>query len=206
MNHDKYRYTRYWDDKGNPWHLDDLHIDVLHKLALASPRGSTICEIGCCRGASTSGFVEALEQREDLRLLLFDPDETPQLRRLLAESPARDRITFYQEPAWARLRQACQLIFIDGHHGWPALADLALALTLGCDTIVLHDTQATGPRAKKLHHGSILAATLLRNATERRSWEDADKRPNQRTHRGLLVSFPHRQERVKEHWAWSALH
>ena len=196
MDHSSYGFTRFFDKRGRPWHTDDRHIDTLHELAVASPLNSLLCEIGCWMGASTSAFIEAMKLRKDLRLLLFDIQITSQLLRLVDESGVADRVEIRQHPAYKAMTEAAQLVFIDGDHGWPAVADLAVCLAMGCRVIALHDTNGYNPKVQKACQGSILAAGILKRSPGRKHWEDCRGRKGEQTHRGLLVSWPREEEWV----------
>ena len=187
------------------WEIDERHIEFLHQLAIASPKGSVICEIGSLRGSSTSAFVEALSLRPDLFLHIYETYTTPELVRLLenTEEAVKRRIFFYHRasydmnhgPLSAKNYEGPRpnLVFIDGDHKWPAVADLGLCLTRGCGVICLHDTQRYSPRSWKICFGSILAAEILRKAPDRTYWEDKEKRVGENTHRGFLVSYPEKE-------------
>ena len=200
MDHSPYKFTEYFDEKGSGWHADKRHINILHNLSMASPLNSLLCEIGCCNGASTSAFIEAMKRRKDLRLLLFDIKITKELLRLVNESGVADRVEIREHPVYDSLTDTAQLVFIDGNHGWPALADLAVCLVLECGVIVLHDTNGYSPAMRKHQHGSILAAKVLKQSSKRIFWEDCQKREGERTHRGFLVSWP-----KEENWPCSVL-
>ena len=194
MNHSCYKFTEFFDEKGHMWHLDKRHIDILYDLAISLPQDSLICEIGCCRGASTSAFIEAMKLRKDLYLLLFDIKITTELLRLVNESGVKNRVEIRECPAYENMVETAQLVFIDGNHGWPALADLSICLTLDCTIIVLHDTNGYSPAIRKHQHGSILASKVLKRSHNRSYWEDYKRRKGEKTHRGLLVSWPKEEE------------
>ncbi len=200
MDHSPYGFTRFFDGKERAWHTDERHIDTLHELAVASPLNSLLCEIGCWMGASTSAFIEAMKLRKDLRLLLFDIQITPELLRLVDESGVANRVEIRQYPAYEAMAETVQLVFIDADHKWPALADLAVCLAMGCRVIVLHDTNGYSSSARAQSLGSILAAKILKRSPGRVHWEDCRRRKGERTHRGLLVSWPKEEE-----WVCSAL-
>lgn len=201
MDHAPYEFTRQ-PDNAKAWHIDIRHVDVLHVLALALPRGSTICEIGSWKGASASAFIEAMAQREDLRLVIHDIEIQPELYKVLNfRGPlVAHRVTVDVKPAYESMDSPADLVFIDGDHKWPALADLAVCLAMRCKVIVLHDTNGYSPQARKVAHGSCLAARILKRSPGRKYWEDCKRRKGERTHRGLLVSWPREEE-----WVCSAL-
>jgi hypothetical protein len=76
------------------------------------------------------------------------------------------------------------LVFIDGDHRWPALADLATALALKTPVIAMHDTNSLTAGIESCW-GSEMAASILREAPGRLWSEDKEKREGQHTQRGF---------------------
>jgi hypothetical protein len=203
MNHSNYLHTRRFI-KGQPWFVDTRHINILHELALALPQNAHICEVGSFCGASTSAFIEALHKRPDLTLTIHETKVLPDLLQTVDTygPTVKDRVAINQFPLYGRCPKSYDLVFIDGDHGWPALADLSWCLTADCGVLALHDTHGTGPKSRKVAHGSILAANFLRHCSSRGFWEDYAKRKNEWTDRGFVVSW--RTE--KDSWVCSVLH
>jgi len=187
MDHSKYEYTRKGKD-GEPWNTDIRHISILYRLSLALPLDSLIVEIGSWRGATATAYLEAMRWRPDLRLRLYETNIKKPLRHLIWKSGAtiRNRVDLRGKAAWDDLVEPAALAYIDGDHGWPALADLATCLAAKCHVIAAHDTYLDWPVA----HGSRLLGTLLRTAAGRHYYEDHETRPGERTDRGFIVSWP----------------
>ena len=184
IDHSKYAYTR---DQDRPWSTDLRHIDILYRLSLALPPDSLIVEIGCWRGATATAYLEAMRYRQDLRLRLYDIKLRKQLKHLVWKSGpnVRDRVEIVDQPCWHDLSDPAALAFIDADHGWPALADLASCLAVGCRVIAAHDVHYDSPEA----HGSRLLGDILRASHYRRYYEDYEVRPGEWTERGFIVSW-----------------
>lgn len=184
VDHSKYEFTRRFYE-GLPFHTDDRHIDILYRLALNCPQNSLIVEIGSYMGATATAYVEAMRVRKDLRLRLYDIKIRKQLSALLKRAQMPDRIEVLEKPIWCHLREPAELVFIDGNHEWPALADLAICLATGCRVIAAHDTRYQSKDA----HGSRMLGEILRNVQGRQHYEDFKKREGEWTDRGFLVSW-----------------
>jgi hypothetical protein len=186
----KYQYTK----EKKLWAMDDLHILLLrHALTLDTgipPLQRTCVEIGSYRGRSTVAFIHALETGDIGQLHIIEPTPTPELRRVITETPAAPRIQLHTRPYWEIRPHANHLVLIDGDHRWPAIADTLTALTLQAPIIAMHDTHnfPTVPAC----WGAALAGDQLRQHTARHPWEDHQHRPGTNTFRGFLLSatFP----------------
>lgn len=185
-----YAHCREFQPDGSPFHMDDHHVSILHDIAMALPQGAVIAEIGSRNGYSTAAFLEALKLRPDLKLHIIEIEQTRILQELIIKSGVRDRIVQHDYPSDQSLEYA-DLVLIDGNHTIPgALTDLTRALVMGCDAIVLHDTQTEWKTEIEGCEGSALAGRLLRDSPQRLCWEDSELREGQLTERGLLVSWP----------------
>lgn len=176
-------FTRYaWLLDHSSWHMDDVHVQMLHDLVLEH-RPATVMEIGSYRGRSAVAYFAALDAGADFHLHLVEPRPQPTLLQLIEESGHADRVTLHRTGSWD-LGIPADFVFIDGHHGWPALADALSALTLGAQVIAFHDTCAWEHGADTTW-GCHLAAKLLRGAVGRQWHEDAEPRAWMKTERGF---------------------
>lgn len=168
-----------------PYNMDVLHIERLFQIcARVQPR--SVIEIGSYRGASTSAFIEALNAGHIEKLTIFELHSTPELQQTIAQAAKPELVScnwrpYYETPVYA------DLILIDGDHGWPALADLAAALSQGVPHIVLHDSNTVELGLKDCW-GSHLACQILKASDCYTIYEDKEKRPGMHTDRGMLYA------------------
>jgi hypothetical protein len=180
-------YSFAFDDHNPPLCMDRRHVEDLHNLAMRVPKRGIVVEIGCGRGASTSAFVEALNTGADFQLHVVDPSPRPEFNRVIALCSKIENIVVHQMRSENFRLPACDLWFIDGDHGWPAVADCMNALVSKARVIAMHDTRSYMHGMKDCF-GSYLVAEALRADTARTWDEDAVVRRGEWTHRGFGVS------------------
>ena len=169
-----------------PYNMDPLHIEKLYQIcSIVKPK--SVIEIGSFKGASTSAFIEALNAGHIESLAIFELHSTPELQKTIEQAKDQTSVTcnwhpYYDTPMYA------DLVLIDGDHGWPALADLAAALSMGVPTIVLHDSNTVNMGLKDCW-GSQLACQILKASSLYECWEDKEKRPGMHTERGMFVGW-----------------
>lgn len=175
---------------GSMMPMDILHIHLLHLTAgldTGTPPGEKVAvEVGSHRGASTAALVEALNLGLIGRLHVVELRENECLSRVLAMAKEPERITWHRRPYWELEIGPADLVFIDGDHKWPAVADTLRALTWGAKVIAMHDSQSY-PEISGTW-GAKLAAGCLKDLPGRTVFEDAERREGMKTERGFLVS------------------
>ena len=80
------------------------------------------------------------------------------------------------------------MIFIDGDHGKPAIADIEKALLHRIPIICLHDTNGIAAGYPNCF-GSVKAGEMLRESGRYHILEDKKAREGERTHRGFMAGF-----------------
>lgn len=177
------------DTKG--WSMDLLHIRILRAACELDtgirPHLRSAVEIGAFRGRSTAALIDALENHIIGELHVVEVKPTPELRRLIIDSPASAHIHLHTRPFWELDLGINHLAFIDGDHRWPALADALACLTREIPIIALHDSHSHLIPIPGTW-GAHTAANILRQSTSRHTWEDHEKRPGLRTDRGFFIS------------------
>lgn len=189
MKPDLAKYKKHWTDlNGEAMTTDVVHLAQLWAI-VEDQKPKRIVEVGSYRGGSACLWVEALEQGLTQEVHLFDLVIRDELRELVNNSSKRDRIVIHDYPYY-RFPLASDFIFIDGDHGWGALADFLAAVTMDIPLIAAHDSHAH--QANDLYSdcwGSWLACNLMRQSRRHNTWEDAKWRPGTRTERGLFISI-----------------
>lgn len=180
-------WTKYGLDPNTgdpPMAMDYRHVAMLHAAILkAKPR--TAVEIGSHKGHSLVAFLEAMDELPEMELHVFEPHITPELTAAIYASGHSQRVTARPWSVWDSDLKP-DLVFIDGDHGLPALADLAWCLARMVPVIAMHDTR-TKCRIRECW-GAAVAANLLRDMPSRKWWEDHEDRPGEWTWRGFGVS------------------
>jgi Methyltransferase domain len=177
-----YLYTR--DGTNNA--IDYYHAQLLFIAAGLQGEGIKAAEIGCYRGASTSALVEALNQGIISELHLFEPSPQPELRRLIAQCSAPEKIFLHTVSSWDKIELAVDFVFIDGDHRWAAFADVLHAQAWGAKVIAMHDTAAYANGIGAW--GAWSAGQCLRRIPGWDHFEHAEKMDGQQTQRGFLVA------------------
>jgi hypothetical protein len=165
-----------------PMHMDEGHVLMLQAL-IEEHSPKVAVEIGSHDGVSTQAFLDALDSGFIEQFHIIELHITPALQARIDACKAKDRITVHLKPYW-EARIEADLVFIDGDHRWPALADLATALALKTPVIAMHDTNSLTAGIESCW-GSEMAASILREAPGRLWSEDKEKREGQHTQRGF---------------------
>lgn len=183
------------DTRNPPWAIDLRHANIL-RAVVEKIRPKVVMEIGSHKGHSTAAFVKALDACPDTILHLVEPAPTPELHALLQRSPHKQRIVLHTENSWETGLRA-DMVFIDGDHGWPCMADLSHALCAGTPVIAVHDTQSHGLGIGGCE-GAQKAADILRAASGRTWVCDEVKREGEYTHRGFGISATKHTAGIRE--------
>ena len=180
---EKYRFTL---DGENA--MDEYHIHLLHAAAMLPSSGdeNIAVEIGSYRGASTSALIEAINKGALTHLHIIEVCPNRALNRVIESCRFPERVTLHTRPSWELSVPRADLVFIDGDHKWPAVADTLWALTRGARIICMHDSRSW-PRLPKCW-GAHMGARLLEDVPGRQVFEDAVDRPTMATFRGFFVS------------------
>lgn len=185
------KYQKHWRDPfvgGEAWTTDLVHMASLWAV-IEEHRPKRIVEIGSYMGGSACLWVEALEQGIAQEVHLFEPFVRPELVDLVNGSSKAQHITIHNY-SYYDFPIPCDFLWIDGDHGWHALADFMAALTMDVPVIAAHDSHAH--QANDLYSdcwGSWLACNILRQSKRHYHYEDHASRPGCRTERGLFISI-----------------
>jgi len=167
-----------------PWHMDAIHIQQLYRMC-ERIRPRTVVEVGSFKGASTSAFIEAMQDGLIEHLTIHEPVPNGDLASVMLNAMADKRATwesasYYDRPTYA------DLILIDGDHEAGAVADTLAALCMGCPHIVMHDSNS---HTLGIGCHGVRQAVQLLKAHDGRKWcEDITERAGMHTQRGLFYS------------------
>jgi len=170
---------------GGDWSMDRGHGEwMLTVLRALEPR--CVLEIGCHLGVSTTAIVKAYDDGCVDQVHLIDVQLRPTVLAM-----ARPGVTFHERPsveALPEIRPGGDLVaVIDGDHSLACVSrELPLVLDKGPMAIIAHDVTAEAAGYQQCD-----GARWLWEELQRRGWfchVDCRRRPNAKTHRGLLVA------------------
>ncbi len=171
------------DTKKPPMSMDLRHVEMLKDLLLAT-KPAVAVEIGSFKGHSTTAFLKAMEDLPDMQFHIVELAPTPELLKMIE---GRKNITLHRKAYWDLDIPGAGLVFVDGSHEWPALADTLTCLAQNVPVIAFHDTQAQAHGIPGCW-GSALASKITSSSPSRFWYEDSEKREGEWTHRGFGVS------------------
>jgi len=127
------------DDIGSMMYMDELHVLLLHELAMAVCLHHVI-EVGCWDGFSTSAFVAAQRAAMPMQLTCVDVNIRPKLFETLKKSPGQWRAWQTYSANALRQSEMYDVAVIDGDHSLSTVQEEArIVLGRNTGTIILHD-------------------------------------------------------------------
>lgn len=168
-----------------PMFMDEVHLKMLRDL-LGTHRPKRVMEIGSHKGVSTQVFLDALDDGLIEKLIIVEPVVTPELQARVTQWSKRSRrgiARIENSPSWEIL-EPVDFVLIDGHHGWPAYADLAQAIALKTPIIAMHDTASFSAGIESCH-GSEGAWRILKACPDYACLEHREKTEGAWTERGF---------------------
>jgi hypothetical protein len=169
-------------DASWPMFMDQFHLNLLKGL-LSTHRPKKVMEIGSHKGVSTQVFLDALDEGLIQELVVVEPVITPELKERISKCKKRDKVRIETESSWEIL-EPVDFVLIDGHHGWPAYADVAQAIALKTPVIAMHDVASFSAGIESCH-GSEGAWQVLKACGDYLCAEDSKKREGMWTERGF---------------------
>lgn len=175
--------AKYPIPEGHGWAIDARHRDWL-RAELLTGRHRRVLEIGSHMGYSTQAFLDALRAGTVDEVHLCEPNPTPELLALIADTPA----VLHRCRSVELLTRDCRwdLVFLDGDHSARVVTKEAeLLIGAKVPVVFAHDTNAAG-RYPRCEGPSLLRAAFT--AAGYRCTEDAEFRPGERTDRGMMLA------------------
>ena len=185
---------------GGDWSMDLVHCEwMLAVLRVLEPR--CVIEIGCHMGVSTTAILHAYDQGCVDELHLIDVNIRPSVRRM-----ARPGVVFHElrsVEALPEIRPGGGLaVVIDGDHSLACVQqELPLVLDKGPMVIIAHDVTSEAAGYQQCD-----GARWLWEELQSRGWScyvDSRRRPNAKTHRGLLIASRSVVDGVAVREAWA---
>lgn len=148
---------------------------------LTTARFRKVLEIGCYNGASTSAFVQAINDGANFELHLCDPHFRDGLKRTVGM--CKRRVFLHERRSLDVIDRSFDFIFVDGDHSYENVREeVALLLKHNVRSVVAHDTHE--PHCE----GSVYLAETYRASRGHLCLEDALPRPGEWTHRGFFFA------------------
>jgi predicted O-methyltransferase YrrM len=168
--------------------MDKRHVYLLHDILHSWPFQNAL-EIGSFNGASSTAFVEAINEGSPMTATFCDVCPTHSLMDVAryCRFPARARIT--KQPSCEVLDsgEPYDFILVDGNHDAESVAKELMRLIVRKPLCVMaHDTSAT-----ETGYPACEGAKLLKDTFRSMNWEcleDSDRRGGERTERGLFFA------------------
>jgi hypothetical protein len=165
-----------------PMFMDQFHLNMIRAL-LERYKPSKVMEIGSHKGVSTQIFLDALDDGLIQELIIVEPQITQELKDRASKCKKRHLVRMETSSSWEIL-EPVDFVLIDGHHGWPAYADVAQAIALKTPIIAMHDTSSFSAGIESCH-GSEGAWGILKACISYDCTEDKEKRDGMWTERGF---------------------
>jgi hypothetical protein len=180
-----------------PAWMDFRHAFFLYRLVCLG-MFRNILEVGCYDGASTSAFLQAINDGHNFHLTLCEP----YVRPVLVETVSRcnRKPTLVQRDSLNVIDKSFDLVLVDGDHRTVQVArEVGLCLFHDIATIVAHDTSAFHIPGCE---GSVFLGKVFKNHPDFCCLEDNLKRDGEFTERGFLFATKNKQlfEEAKPIW------
>jgi len=166
---------------------------ILYNILLSN-RYARVLEIGSYYGASTTAFIEALDQGCQFELHLCDICFKDIVRRLCEKHFVEGKVFFHECASSDYLMKApaFDFAFLDGSHIAEHLQDEFELLSMqNTETYVLHDTRTQLlPESKYTpwFDGPLLISNKLKSSPDWLCLEDSIDRQGEQTKRGLFFA------------------
>lgn len=190
-------YAKYGIDDSHLWSMDRRHAEFV-KAVITSLKPDVAVEVGCHLGVSTLAILEAVVP--DVHLI--DPGITPSVRAMAGDYGAK----LYEEASRTALPKIPPsdnlLVLLDGDHSYGVVSEelsIIERMTPLPRVIVSHDVTSM------LSDGGCAGCIWLWHVLQAAGWccfVDAMPRPNERTHRGLLVATRRPSDHAAVAAAW----
>ena len=178
----------------NPaWAMDIRHIMILYNILLASPY-RRVLEIGSHYGASTTAFIEALNQGCQFELHLCDIEFLDSVHRLCFDQHQHGRVFYHEMPSARFLPDAPPFDFalVDGSHIAEHVQDDFEYLSMNnTGSYLLHDVRTQLlPESKEepWYDGPLFLRNRLLASPDWMCIEDCVDRKKELTKRGILFA------------------
>lgn len=194
------KWKKYGIDDQHLWSMDARHAEFV-KAAIKSLKPESVVEVGCHLGVSTLAILEAGVPQAHL----IDPHITPSVRQMAEDYGA----TVYEEFSRTALPKVPlsdnMIVLLDGDHTYDVVleeAELLDRMNPSPRAIISHDVTSV------LGHGGAgcEGCCWLWHVLQAAGWlcfVDALPRPDERTHRGLLIATRSPADYVAVVKAWN---
>lgn len=178
---------RHWAGLPTEWEMDPRHVQLI-ETALRSGKYRRVAEIGCFRGYSSKAILAAAKAGAVDEIHLIDINVTPELRSLVGSSGLDGKVHLHEAKSVDVLPGLqVDAVIVDGDHRLePVRQEVQIIERSQARLVIAHDTNATA-----VGHADCEGAAYLKTRLAQLGWrctEDAERRPGERTERGLLIA------------------
>ncbi len=172
-----------------PMAMDERHIFIIHEILKAWPFTSAL-ELGSFRGASSTAFVEAINDGASMHATFCDVNLTDELRAVIDHCKHQEQIHLARMPSWSLLRtlKHYDFILVDACHDMASVRkemdELLLKLPL---CVMAHDTNATASGYPAAEGAEMLKREFMKTPGYC-CVEDCRVRAGEETQRGLFFA------------------
>jgi predicted O-methyltransferase YrrM len=169
--------------------MDERHVAMLHGVLSGWPFKNAL-ELGSFRGASSTAFVEAINNGSPMVATFCDAEPTESLWSVVRNCSQPGRVRVTADLSWHVLEspETFDFVLVDANHDLESVTlELERLLIRKPLCVMAHDTNATRmgyPKAEGAHH-------LKRTFQQHDDYyciEDAARREGEQTERGLFLA------------------
>lgn len=168
--------------------MDKRHIYLMYEI-LRLGWNSTL-EIGCYNGASSTAFIEALNNGYVKQATFCEVSVRPSLLSVLKNAKDPSKVRLSKSPSWQVLDVAEEFdfIFLDAAHDAESVAiETRKLLRRRPMCLMAHDTNSTAAGFSHCE-GALALKEAFYAQDDYLCLEDAVERPDELTHRGLFLA------------------
>lgn len=169
--------------------MDKRHVYMLYEVLRSHPFEQAL-EIGCFNGASSAAFVEAINDGAPFRATLCDVSPTHSLADVVNNCRVPGRVRVTTQPSWMALdtNEPFDFVLVDAAHDIDSVSlEIKHLLRRRPLCVMAHDTSASDHGYSKCEGAKLLKDTFSRQG-DYQVLEDKQKRPGERTERGLFLA------------------
>jgi hypothetical protein len=177
--------------------MDKRHVFMLYDVLRSFPFEQAL-EIGCFNGASSSAFVQAINEGAPFRATFCDVAVTHSLMAVVGNCRNPDQVRITSQPSWMVLdtNEPFDFVLVDAAHDTESVSlEIKHLLRRKPLCVMAHDTSATEHGYSKCEGAELLKKTFTAHP-EYHVVEDAIKRPGERTERGLFLATTSKRLRL----------
>lgn len=167
--------------------MDPRHVFIIHDILRSWPFKSAL-ELGSFDGASSTAFIEAINEGSEMVATFCDVQLRPSLSDVIGNCTGHARMTKQPSVSVLDSLEEFDFILVDANHDLASVTqEVARLLVRKPLCVMAHDTNAT-EAGYQLAEGAKMLADTFRALPEYHCAEDAKDREGEQTNRGLFFA------------------